>query len=201
MSERSRRPRPAWFMIDVEASGPTPGLYSLLSIGCVEVRDEAGQQPEIGEQLYLELQPLYPGVRQEAIEVCGLDPERLRREGLPPREAMARLRSWVLERTPPGARPVFVAHNAPFDWAMVDHYFHATGVDNPFGYSALDQKALAMGVLGIRWDEANKRVLPGLLGLPPEDRSRKHRADYDARYQAELFVALLARHRARAGAG
>jgi DNA polymerase III epsilon subunit-like protein len=184
-------------MIDVESSGPVPGLYSMVSLGCTHVREAADGTLSPGEDLYLELRPLYEGVEEEAMQVNGLDIDALRRDGLEARDAMERLRAWVRERTPPTHRPVFVAHNAVFDWAMVNHYFQATGIKNPFGYSALDQKALAMGVLGIGWGETNKEVLPGLLGVAAEDTSQKHRADYDARYQAELFCALMSRHRAR----
>ena len=46
-----------YICIDIETSGPAPGLFSMLSIGAVEVvRREGGW--EAGESLYLELQPL-----------------------------------------------------------------------------------------------------------------------------------------------
>ena len=31
---------------------------------------------------------------------------------------------WVAEITPPDHRPVFTAFNAPFDWMVVNEYFH-----------------------------------------------------------------------------
>ena len=65
---------------------------------------------------------------------------------------------------------------------------------DPFGYKGLDSKSLAMGRLGISWFETSKENLRTLLpSLPPEDRSRLHRADYDARYQAAILCALLSR--------
>lgn len=191
----SKDARPAWFCIDCEASGPVPGLYNMLSLGCCAVIEQADRRIDVGPELYLELKPVFPGFREEAMRIHGLDRGRLEREGLDPAEAMRRLADFAGAHTPAGHRPVFVGHNAPFDWMMVAYYYAYAGMPNPFGYSAVDSKALAMGLFGLPWSETSKEVLPGLLDLPAEDLTAKHRADYDARYQAELFRGLLLKHR------
>ena len=48
-----------------------------------------------------------------------------------------------------------------------------------------------MVVLGIHWLDTNKELLCQRLALPPEDHTQKHRADYDAAYQAEILIGLL----------
>ena len=144
--------------------------------------------------LYLELQPVFPGFDPDALAVCGLDVDRLRREGTEPRDALTRLRAWVLERNRPSEdRPVFVGHNAVFDWSYVAYYFVHFGVENPFGYKGIDSKSLAMGRLGISWNETSKERLERLLALPPQDPALTHRADYDAHYQALILKGLLDR--------
>ncbi len=188
-----------YFCLDCEASGPVPPLFNLLSVGVTVVRP-AGGHHELGESLYLELKPVFPGFDPEALAVCGLDVERLRSEGLEPREALARLRDWVLERNRPSAdRPVFVGHNAVFDWSYLAYYFVHFGVENPFGYKGIDSKSLAMGRLGISWNETSKERLERLLALPPQDPALTHRADYDAHYQALILKALLDRSPASPG--
>ncbi|GIW71909.1 MAG: hypothetical protein KatS3mg102_1451 [Planctomycetota bacterium] len=189
---------PAWFSVDVEASGPVPGLYSMLALGCCAVREQPDGTLAPGEELYLELKPAFPGVDPAAMRVHGLELERLRQHGREPAAAMRELADFVAAHTPRGRQPVFVGHNAPFDWMMVAYYFCAFEVPNPFGYKALDTKALAMGLFALPWERANKQTLHRLLGLPPEDPSAKHRADCDARYQAQLFCALMRRHAALA---
>jgi len=184
----------AYFCVDIETSGPVPGHYNLLSIGCVACRPVSpGGRLAPGDELYLELRPVAPGFEAEAMAVNGLDPARLAREGLEPKEAMRRLAEFVEARLPEGGRAIFVGHNAPFDWSFVNYGFHEAGMSNPFGYSALDSKALAMGTLSLRWPDTNKETLERLLGLPPQDRTRVHRADYDARYQALIFCGLIDR--------
>jgi DNA polymerase III epsilon subunit-like protein len=188
-----------YFCLDCEASGPVPPLFNLLSVGVTVVRP-AGDHHELGESLYLELKPVFAGFDPEALAVCGLDVERLRREGLEPREALARLRDWVLERNRPSEdRPVFVGHNAVFDWSYLAYYFVHFGVLNPFGYKGIDSKSLAMGRLGISWNETSKERLERLLALPPQDPALIHRADYDAHYQALILKALLDRPPASPG--
>ncbi len=180
-----------YFCVDCEASGPVPPLYNLLSLGVTTVRETVGAH-EIGESLYLEFRPVFPGFDPEAMAVCGLDPERLLREGLDPREGLARLREWVLEKNRPSReRPVFVGHNAVFDWSYVAYYFAHHGIENPFGYKGIDTKSLAMGRLRVAWNETSKESLERLLALPPQDPAQVHRADYDAHYQARILKALL----------
>lgn len=187
-----------YICVDCEASGPLPPLYNLLSIGATVVRP-AGERHELGGSFYVELKPIFAGFDREAMAVCGLDAERLRREGTEPREAMERFRRWVLgESRGSSHRPIFVGHNAVFDWGYVAYYFAHFGIENPFGYKGLDTKSLAMGRLGLAWPETSKERLAPLLGLPPQDPAQVHRADYDARYQAMILAALLDRRVRRA---
>ncbi len=182
-----------YFCVDCEASGPLPPFYNLLSIGATVVFPE-GDHHRLGPSFYVELKPVFPGFDAKALEVCGLDVERLSREGLEPAEAMGKFKAWV-EAHNASSRdwPVFVGHNAVFDWAYIAYYFAYCKLENPFGYKAIDSKSLAMGRLRIGWNETSKEVLERLLDLPPQDPVRAHRADYDAWYQASLLCALLDR--------
>jgi DNA polymerase III epsilon subunit-like protein len=182
-----------YFSVDVEASGPVPGLYNLVSIGVVPVGRDAGLFRPEKERLYTELRPIAPGFDPGAMAVHGIPRERLERDGIPAKRAMQDLSEFVAARLRgPSDRAVFVGHNAVFDWAFVSYYFELFKIPNPFGYKALDIKALAMGRLGIGWFDTNKENLQTLLpGLEPQDETRVHRADYDALYQAQILCALL----------
>ena len=190
-----------YFCLDCEASGPVPPLYNLLSVGVTVVRPQGGAAV-LGDSFYIELAPIFPGFDEGAMKVCGLDADRLRREGVEPGEAMRRLRDWVIEQNRPSREyPVFVGHNAVFDWSYIAYYFAHFKLPNPFGYKGVDTKSLAMGRLGLSWNATSKENLRDLLGLPPEDPAAAHRADYDAWYQALILKALLDRPPDSGGSG
>ncbi len=183
--------RATYFSIDIECSGPVPALYDMISLGVVTVTPDDAGALQLGESWYVEIAPQAPRVDPGAMKVNGLDLERLRREGTPRRDALVALTAWVEAHTRPGTKPVFVAHNAPFDWSFVAWCYAAEDLPNPFGYKGLDTKALATGRLGLHWFDSSKEVLEQRLGLEPEDMTQKHRADYDALYQAKLLIKLL----------
>jgi DNA polymerase III epsilon subunit-like protein len=182
-----------YFSVDVEASGPVPALYNLVSIGAVAVTGkDGGWEPE-KELFYVELKPIAPGFDPGAMAIHGISRRRLEAQGTPPAEAMTGLSRFVEARGGGrGVRPVFVGHNAVFDWAYISYYYELLRLPNPFGYKALDLKSLAMGRLSIGWFDTSKENLQTLLpGLPPQDKALVHRADYDALYQAQILCALL----------
>ena len=186
-------PRVTWFCVDIECSGPVPALYDMISLGAVRVTHSEAEGYVIGEPYYLEICPSAPMVDPGAMKVNGLDLDRLKREGLSLKTAMCALTDWVREQTTVGTEAVFVGHNAPFDWSFVNYAYKVCGLENPFGYKALDTKALAMGILGVHWLDASKEVLEKELELPKQDQKLAHRADYDAWYQALILARLLER--------
>ncbi len=175
-------PPEVFVSVDVEAAGPIPGLYSLLSIGACLVDD-----PD--ESFYVELQPISRNAAPRALEISGLSLEQLAESGTPPEQAMTAFAAWIEQSVAPSARPVFVAFNAAFDWAFINHYFHETIGRNPFGHAALDIKAYYMGQTGVRWDKTGMRHVGARYG---ESFSLTHHALRDAQDQARIFARLLA---------
>lgn len=162
--------------VDIEASGPIPGEYSMLSLGACSVFDQS-------QTFYVEFKPITLKYDLEAIRVAGLSMEALSKTGVDPKVGMQRFATWVKEVCE-GARPVFVAFNASFDWMFVDYYFHRFLGHDPFGVSGLDIKAYYMGKFGKKaWAETSKRWIDSrFLG----GRHTHHALD-DAIEQAEIF--------------
>ncbi len=189
--------RATWFCVDIECSGPVPALYDMISLGCVPVYGERGSDGpthRVGEErFYVEILPTAPRVDAGAMAVNGLDLEALKRHGSPMRKALEGLTAFVHAQRVGGSEAVFVGHNAPFDWSFVAYSYHSEGLANPFGYKALDTKALSMGVLDLHWLDGNKETLAELLPLPEVASEKVHRADYDAWYQAHILKQLLDR--------
>ena len=143
--------------------------------------------------LPLNWKPIFPGFREESMAVHGIPREHLEQNGIDAQAAMQRFADWVRSCLKEDENPIFVGHNAVFDWAYINYYFHHFEMENVFGYKAIDSKSLAMGTLGIAWKDANKDFLvqriPGLMGLT-EDESA-HNALHDARFQARILITLL----------
>jgi ribonuclease T len=180
--EDSHPDRPACYIsVDVETSGPNPSDYDLLSIGACLVRD-------VETTFYVELRPVTGRAVPDALAVSGLSMEALARTGTPPAEALARFETWLDGVVPASHHPVFVALNAPFDWMFVNDYFHRIHGRNPFGHSALDIKALYMGLSGVEWAETSMHALSARY---LDARPLTHNALQDAIDQAHLFAHLL----------
>jgi DNA polymerase III epsilon subunit-like protein len=174
-------PSESYISVDVETAGPNPGQYSLLSIGACPV-----EAPE--KTFYVELKPVNREMQASASAVHGLSLEELEERGLSPAHAMLRFADWLEQVTPAGSRPVFVAFNAPFDWMFVCDYFHRFQGRNPFGHTALDIKAYAMGLEGTTWGETSMAHITRRF---LEDRPLSHNALQDAIQQAELFKKIV----------
>jgi DNA polymerase III epsilon subunit-like protein len=183
--------RATYFCVDIECNGPVPGLYDMVSLAAVEVIPDDDGELRLGESIVLLMKPQAPRFDARAAAIHGLDQAMLRRDGLSRAEFCSQLASWVAARTRPGTEPVFVGHNAPFDWSFVAHAYAEQERANPFGYKALCTKSMATGALGVHWLDSGKENLAGRLDLPQEDLSQKHDALYDARYQAHILIRLL----------
>ncbi len=168
--------------VDIEANGPIPGEYSMVSLGACLVA-----HPE--ESFYVELKPLHERFDRKALSVSGFTMDHLRDKGEDPAAAMARFARWIEERAAKTHRPVFVAFNATFDWMFVHWYLIRFAGTNPFGVSGLDIKAYFMGMDACAWGDTRKSDVR--RRFPPRQAHTHHALD-DAREQAEIFAQMLA---------
>ena len=169
--------REIFISVDVETAGPIPGEFSLLSIGACDVDDES-------RSFSIELKPINRNADSKALEVTGLSLEELAERGKDPTVAMKAFADWALALSGVDASIVFVGFNAPFDWSFVNYYFHRFTGANPFGFTALDIKALYMGATGSTWSDTRSSQISRHLSPA---RQGNHDALHDAKYQAELF--------------
>jgi hypothetical protein len=170
--------------VDVEADGPIPGPYSMISLGmAVAGRSEL--------TFYTELRPISDEFVPEALAVSGLDRQRLLAEAPTAEEAMRAADAWVRGLRKLG-RPVFLAAPAVWDGMFVHWYFTRFIGRSPFGAtgSGVDLRSYWMGRTSGEWFASRKTdILSALdLRLP-----HTHHAGQDADELAQIFDAVRRR--------
>lgn len=172
---------------DVEADGPIPGPYSMLSLGMAAVG-----HPEL--IFYTELKPISEQYVPQALEVAGLDRERLLREAPEPADAMAAAAKWV-NQLRKQARPVFLAGPAVWDGMFIHWYFMRYLGKSPFGQtgSGIDLRSYWMGLTGCEWVDSRKGKIKHALEI--NDLPHTHHAGEDAAELAVVFSRMLEHQR------
>ena len=123
-------------MVDVEADGPIPGDYSMISFGAVIV------EPQLDRTFYGKLKPISDQWIPKALAVSGFT----REETLAfdePAIVMEEFRSWL--DTNCKGRMSFISDNNGFDWQFINWYFHHFSGSNPFGHSSSNLGSLYKG--------------------------------------------------------
>jgi hypothetical protein len=125
-------------MVDIEADGPIPGDFSMISFGAIVV------EPALTRTFSARLKPISERWVPEALAVSG----HSRADTLAfadPKAEMERFAAWIEGLG--GNRPIFVSDNNGFDWMFVCWYFHHFTSTNPFGHSSQNLGSLYKGLV------------------------------------------------------
>ncbi len=126
-------------MVDVEADGPIPGDYSMVSFGAVIV------EPGLERSFYGQLRPISDAWVPEALAVSGFCREETEAFD-EPSAVMKSFADWLAENCP--SRRLFISDNNGFDWGFINWYFHHFLGENPFGFSSQNLGSLYKGMVG-----------------------------------------------------
>jgi len=114
-------------VVDVEADGPIPNKYSMVSFGAVIV------EPGLTKTFYGKVRPISEEWIPEALKVSGIS----REEHLAfddPKEVMEKFATWLKENVK--GQPKLISDNNGFDAMWITYYFHYYLGHNPFGHSS-----------------------------------------------------------------
>jgi len=126
-----------WVSIDIEADGPIPSEYSMISIGAVIIEDS------LEKTFYAELKPVSKNFVPESLSISGFTREEtLKFEE--PNKVMYRFKDWLNQNCK--SKPYFISDNNGFDWQFVNWYFHYFLGENPFGYNSSNLRSLYQGL-------------------------------------------------------
>jgi hypothetical protein len=172
---------------DIESDGPSPGHYSMLSLGSVAFRLNKSIIGTFERNL-----ELLPGARQcpRTMEFWKSQPEAwaaCRSNLVAPADAMRDYSQWLLGL---GAKPVMVAHPVGFDYTFVHWYLYEFTGDSPFWPAGLDLASYAMAVMRRPFTESHRPFMP--KEWINADLPQTHKALDDALGHAMVFCNLAA---------
>ena len=101
----------SYIMVDVEADGPVPGDYSMISFGAVVV------EPSLEKTFYGQIRPISEKWIPEALAVSGFSREETEAFG-EPEKVMREFADWI--RANSVGRPMFISDNNGFDWGFIN---------------------------------------------------------------------------------
>ncbi len=181
-----------YFSIDIEADGPIPGAYSMLSFAAVafevldnqyyqidtfsanlERLDDAKQHPDT-MTFWAQNNMAYDTTRINTVSA---------------KVAMPLFATWVAKCKAKN-KPIFVGYPAVYDFKWIDWYLYMFVGNNIFGFSALDMKSYANALLKHKhFSSTAKKTMPRdwFSDLP-----HTHVALDDALEQAHLFFSMRA---------
>lgn len=116
------------WVVDVEADGPCPGKWSMVSFGLVRV------DRDLKTTFYGQLAPISELWIPEALAVSGhtrVDTLLFDKADV----VMPLAIDFILQNNING-RPIFVSDNNGFDWQFFNYYCHVYATNNPFGHSS-----------------------------------------------------------------
>jgi DNA polymerase III epsilon subunit-like protein len=124
-------------MVDVEADGPAPGLYSMIELGAVVIDEK------LTKSFYTTLCPISDKWVPEALSVTGCSREQTLKF-VDPATAIQNFADWLKKEVP--GRPMFISDNNGFDWQFVNYYCWRFLEHNPFGHSSTNLGSLYKGL-------------------------------------------------------
>jgi hypothetical protein len=175
-----------WFCsVDIEADGPIPGDFSMLSLGAAAFTTDG----ELFSTFSANLETL-PGAQQDPDTMKWWSENQVaydttRQNMLDPKTAMTHFVNWVNQQ--PG-KPTVVCYPAGFDFTWLYWYIIHFGLKSPFGFSALDVKSYASAVMKTPYRQSTKKNMPKRWF---SDEPHTHVAVEDAVEQGKLFIAML----------
>jgi DNA polymerase-3 subunit epsilon len=178
-------------VIDTETGGLNAGVDSLLSVAAVVWRSR---------ELIAETQIFVcePEIRMDegSFRIHGIEPAWLKRHGVHPREAVAKLEQFVAEHIKQMEPVVLAGHNVGFDVAFLKRLYRLAGADysKRFSHRTLDTASVGLFLILAQIlpaGAASSDELFGCFGIPFGKKER-HSALGDARATARMINELLA---------
>jgi len=165
----------SYIMVDIEADGPIPGDYSMVSFGAVLV------DSQLDKTFYGRLKPISDKFDPVALQISRLTREQtLTFED--PLKVMQEFDGWLHDHNK--EQPRFISDNNGFDWMFMCWYLHHFLGRNPFGHSSTNLGSLYKGV--------ERSMFANFKHL--RKTKHTHNPVDDARGNAEAFLEIMKKY-------
>lgn len=182
----SNQKSPIYVSTDIETNGFHIGKNSILSLASAAYLENK----TLVSTFTINLDTL-PGGQESAVTMDWWQqyPEAwqaARHQCVSPEVGMAQYVNWLNQL--PGC-PIFVGYPIAFDFSFVVYYLDRFAGENPFGFSAIDLRSLAMGLHQVPFSKASKVHWPTHWF---EKKPHTHIALDDALEQGTVFCNMIA---------
>ena len=124
-------------IVDCEADGPAPGIYSMISFGAI-ILDK-----DLKRTFYGKLKPISNDFVPDALAVSGFSREETMK--FPnAQDVMNKFEKWLGDNVQ--GKAYFMSDNNGFDWMFINYYFWKYIGRNPFGHSSTNIGSLYKGM-------------------------------------------------------
>jgi DNA polymerase III epsilon subunit-like protein len=164
----------SYIIVDVEADGPIPYKYSMVSFGAI-ILDNSLDKTFLGET-----KPISDLWIPDALKVSGISRDQHLKFN-DPKEVMEDFTKWIKKNST--GNHIFISDNPAFDWQWINYYFYTFLDHNPFGHSARRIGDLYSGMLmdtrkGNEWKRKFRKT------------KHDHNPVNDAKSNAEALLAM-----------
>jgi hypothetical protein len=128
-----------YIITDIEADGPCPGLYSMVSFSSIVV------EPSLDRVFFSEIKPISQKWVPEALKVSGYTREQCY-DFPEPEGVMKKYVEWLETIRGKNERLMFVSDNVGFDWQFINYYLWKYTEGNPFGHTSQNLGDLYKGM-------------------------------------------------------
>ncbi|GAC1303584.1 MAG: hypothetical protein NVSMB19_13680 [Vulcanimicrobiaceae bacterium] len=157
-----QQPTPELYIsCDIEANGPCPGLFSMLSFGLAAFTLEKklvgtfSRNLELLDGADLDERTMKWWAQPEQAEAY----EKSREHVVSPRGAMVDSKAWLDEMRAFG-RPIVCGAPSGFDFTFMYYYFQRFLGESPIGFASLDLRSYAAAVMKRQYRHVGKRQYP-----------------------------------------
>jgi hypothetical protein len=123
-----------YIMVDVEADGPCPGLFSMIEVAAIDCDNP-------NRYFTAKLVPSAPNWDEDALKEIGRTRQETIDLGGDPAHVMSEFAKWLSTVN----SPMFISDNNGFDWQFVNYYLWRYCGRNPFGHSSTNLNSLYKG--------------------------------------------------------